>query len=89
MFFSKLEFQRISVIRYPRTYYLQVRFGTLLVGPVVLFFSPHSLLSINVKVLVSFTGKKVYFVICDAFLHRLSKDLMGFETIKLHKIQVS
>ena len=54
----------VAVIRYPRTNCFQVRSETPLVGTVALFFSPYSLLSINLNILVSFTGK-MYFVVCD------------------------
>ena len=77
------------MIRYPRTCCFQVRFGTLLVGPVTLFFSHHSKLSINVKVLVSFTRKKNNFVVCDVSLQGLTKRSDRFETIKLYRIRVS
>ena len=54
---------------------LLVRFGTLLVGPVTLFFSHHFISSINVKVLVSCTctGKNNFVVSDDVSLHGLTK----------------
>ena len=59
--FSKLDFAQnwnstelLSQDR-PWTFFFQVRFGTLLVGPVTLFFLHHFILSVNVKALVSFT----------------------------------
>ena len=76
------------MIRYPQTCCFQVRFGTLLVGPVTLFFSHHFKLSISVKVLVSFTGKNI-FVVCDMSFQELTKRSDRFETIKLYRVQVS
>ena len=52
-----------------------------------ILFSPHGMLSINVKVLVSSTGK-IHFVVCDALFSGLLKYVKGFETIKLHRVQV-
>ena len=62
----------------------QVRFGTFLVGPVTLFFSHHFILSINVKFLVSCTGKSYFTVFDDAFLQGLTKRSDRFETISLY-----
>ena len=56
-------------------------FGTLLVGPVTLCFSHHFILSIAVKVLVSFTGKNKFSAF-DASLQGLTERADRFETIK-------
>ena len=56
------------------------------VSPVELFFSPHGVLSSNVKIFVSFKAK-IYFVACPSLSD--IKDLIGCEAIKLHRIQVS
>ena len=50
-----------------------------MVRPVILFFSHHFILLINVKILVSFTGKN-NFVVCDASLQWLTKRSDRFET---------
>ena len=47
-----------------------------------LFFLHHFVLSINVKVLVSFTCKN-NFVVCDASLLRLTKRFVRSETMKV------
>ena len=58
-----------------------------MVGPVTLYFSHHFILSINVKVLRSFTGKN-NFVVHYAFLQGLTKRSDRFETITLYRMQV-
>ena len=61
---------------------LSSSFGIPLVRPLILFFSHHFILLINVKDLVSFTGKN-NFVVCDASLQDLTKRSERFEAIKL------
>ena len=51
-------------------------------------FSYHFILSINVNVLASLTGKN-NFVVCDPSLQGLTKRPDRFETIKLYRMQVS
>ena len=53
-----------------------------------LFFSPEGILSINVNVLVSFTVNKYILLYLTHLFTGLFKDLIVFEIIKLHRIQV-
>ena len=87
--FSKLEIQRISVIRYPRICCFQVSFGWHTSGHTSgraygTLFTPHGLLSINVKVLVSFTGKNIFFAVCHASLNGFIKGSDRIDPIKLY-----
>ena len=75
-----------SMTRYPLTFFFKVSFGTLLVRP--LFLTSLYILSINVKVLVSFTCKN-NFVVCDASIQGLTKRFDKSETMKLYRIQFS
>ena len=52
-----------------------------MVGSVTLSFLHHFIFAMNVKVLVSFTGKN-NFVACGAFLQRLTERSDRFEIIK-------
>ena len=65
-------FYRISSINYPQTCCFQVPFGTFLVGPVALLFSPDGILSIDMKAFVSVTGK-IRFIVYDASLYGFIK----------------
>ena len=59
-------------MRYPRYPCFHGRLSTLLVGSVTLFFSSNLfILSINVKLFVSFTGK-TNFVVCDTLFQELT-----------------
>ena len=78
----------MSVIRHPRTYRFQIRFGLLLVQLLALFFSTHGILLIKVKVFVDFAFKHLYFVVYDVSLHGFIKGPIWFETFNVHRTQI-
>ena len=79
---SKVEFYKISAIRYLRTYHLEVPFDT----PLAIFFSPHGMFLIDIKMLMPLSGK-THFILFDASLYAfVLKDLKGLRRAKCIEI---